>query len=115
MSVSVQDFPLLFGSVQASHASVSVTATSGEVLGALATSSGKRYRVTIQNVGTNPVAIRVGATAAFGTNGEVILAGGTAANDGTGGVLDLPGCQAAVNAICAATKTSTLSVFVVLA
>ena len=114
MSYHVQDLPLLYGAGQVVDTAVSVTDASTSVAAALDISAGKRYRFTIQNVGDAPCAIRVGATAAFGTNGELILAGGSAAADGLGGVLELPGCQAAVNAICDTSGTTTLAVYIVL-
>ena len=110
MSLSTQTFPMLFGAAQASHVNVSVGTTSTQILPALNRANGKRYRVRLENHGTNPVAIRVGGVATFGTGGEIILAGGSAANDGKGGFIELDGCQANITGITG-TGTSNVGVF----
>lgn len=106
------DLPVLYGAGQATQTLVAVTSSSTALLAALDRSAGKRAKVLIQNRSDVVVFVRVGATATAGTGGEYVLNADTAADAGNGGVLELDGCQAAVNAICA--STANVAVFVVL-
>tara|TARA_R110000824_G_C14754717_1_gene629073 strand:+ start:159 stop:473 length:315 start_codon:yes stop_codon:yes gene_type:complete len=64
--------------------------------------NGKPFHLTVQNIGTQAVWMRVGATAATtGTNYSYILAGGAADNDGTGAMIDISGYTGTISFITA--------------
>tara|TARA_R110002167_G_scaffold4198_5_gene19652 strand:- start:129 stop:443 length:315 start_codon:yes stop_codon:yes gene_type:complete len=64
--------------------------------------SGKPYHLTAQNIGTQAVYMRVGATAATTSqNYTYILAGGANDNDGTGAMVDISGYTGTISFITA--------------
>ena len=64
----------------------------------------KRQYVILQNVGTNPVLLRLGA-AASAANYNYVLSKGTGAKDGLGGELKLTNYQGAIHGITEASST----------
>jgi hypothetical protein len=64
--------------------------------------NGKPFHLTAQNIGTQAVYMRVGATAATtSTNYSYILAGGANDNDGTGAMIDISGYTGTISFITA--------------
>ena len=64
--------------------------------------NGKPYHLTAQNIGTQAVYMRVGATAATtNQNYTYILAGGANNNDGTGAMVDISGYTGTISFITA--------------
>jgi hypothetical protein len=62
----------------------------------------KPYHCTVQNIGTQAVYMRVGATAATtNQNYTYILAGGANNNDGTGAMIDISGYTGTISFITA--------------
>ena len=62
----------------------------------------KPYHLTVQNIGTQAVYMRVGATAATtNQNYTYILAGGANNNDGTGAMIDISGYTGTISFITA--------------
>ena len=64
--------------------------------------NGKPYHLTVQNIGTQAVYVRVGATAATtNQNYTYIIAGGANSNDGTGAMIDISGYTGTLSFITA--------------
>ena len=68
------------------------------------------HHLTIQNLGTTPVYLKLGATATTSSGGfSYILAGGGAANDGTGALANISGYVGTISVITAS-GTSNVAV-----
>lgn len=91
------------GNATPSQARVTVAGSNQPVL-----AQGTYQVVHIKNTGTAVVWIRTASGAATGANGEIPIAGGSAAGDGLGGVLTLTNFTGVITGACG--TSSTLSV-----
>ena len=67
------------------------------------------HHLTVQNLGTVPVYVKLGATATTSTGGfSYILAAGGAANDGTGGGVNISGYVGTISFITASGSTNVV-------
>ncbi len=62
-------------------------------MGTALASNAARKALFVQNIGTNPLFIKFGATGASDSSMSMILAGGTLSGDGKGGSFIDEGCQ----------------------
>ena len=67
------------------------------------------HHLTVQNLGTVPVYVKLGATATTSTGGfSYIVPAGGAANDGTGGTLNISGYVGTISFITASGSTNVV-------
>ena len=67
------------------------------------------HHLTVQNLGTKPVYVKLGATATTSTGGfSYILGSGATANDGTGGMVSIAGYVGTISFITGGSDTSNV-------
>ena len=67
------------------------------------------HHLTVQNLGTVAVYVKLGSTATTSTGGfSYILAGGAVANDGTGGMINIAGYVGTISFITASGSTNVV-------
>ena len=67
------------------------------------------HHLTVQNLGTVAVHVKLGSTATTSTGGfSYILAGGAVANDGTGGMINIAGYVGTISFITGGSDTSNV-------
>ena len=67
------------------------------------------HHLTVQNLGTVPVYVKLGATATTSTGGfSYIVPAGGAANDGTGGTLNISGYVGTISLITGGTSANVV-------
>ena len=67
------------------------------------------HHLTVQNLGTVPVYVKLGATATTSTGGfRYIVPAGGAANDGTGGTLNISGYVGTISLITGGTSANVV-------